>query len=83
MHLNYGDVAIIKEGTRFTSGSVPSLIHDGSAGITHALHNQSIFNLLNGRNIEADDVLELEKANSNSKTESNAGKSKTKSEKLQ
>lgn len=61
-----------KEGTRFTSRSVPPLIHDGSTGITRALHTKSIFNLLNGRNIEANDVLELEKANSNSKTESNA-----------
>ncbi len=61
-----------KENMRFTSGSVPSLIHDGSAGITHALHNQSIFDLLNGRNIESNDETESNNTNTNSKTESNA-----------
>lgn len=39
-----------KEGERFTSRSVPSLIHDGSAEITSALHNQDIFDILNGVN---------------------------------
>lgn len=66
------EIEELKEGTRFTSRYVPPLIRDGSTGITRALHTKSIFNLLNGRNIEADDVLELEKANSNSEMESNA-----------
>lgn len=64
-----------KEGTR--TQLLPPLLHDGAASKVRALHNQSIFNLLNGRNIEADDALELEKANQNSKTESNAEASTT------
>ena len=39
-----------KESGRFTSRSVPSLIHDGSAGITSALHNKDIFDILNNVN---------------------------------
>lgn len=39
-----------KESGRFTSRSVPSLIHDGSAGITSALHMNDIFDILNGVN---------------------------------
>ena len=52
LHLNYEDIAIIavKEGTlvRLT----PPSIHDGTSENTRALHNQSIFDLLDGRNIE-------------------------------
>ena len=39
-----------KESERFTSRSVPPLIHDGSAEITSALHNQDIFDILNDVN---------------------------------
>lgn len=39
-----------KESERFTSRSVPPLIHDGSAEITSALHMNDIFDILNGVN---------------------------------
>ena len=58
-----------KEGAR--TQLLPPLLHDGAASKVRALHDQSIFNLLNGRNIEADDALELRKEKLNSKTESN------------
>ena len=73
------DVAPVKESTRFTSGSVPSLIHDGSAGITRALHNRSLFDFFDGRNIEADDELELKRRTSILKRNRIPGKAKQRS----